>query len=110
MVIMLFVMLGEALRYILPWPIPASIYGLVLLFVALATKVVKLKWVEDTANFLLSIIIIMFVVLAVGIMDLFDVLAGNLPVILAIIIITYFATFAATGLLADWLIKRRDKK
>ena len=35
LIILLFTFLGEALAYLLPFPIPAAIYGLVLLFAAL---------------------------------------------------------------------------
>ena len=47
-VIILFIsFIGEALKYVLPLPIPASIYGLVLMFVLLETKVLKVEAVQD---------------------------------------------------------------
>ena len=46
---------GEALKYFLPLPIPASIYGMVLLFILLLTGVVKLDDVQDVGKFLIEI-------------------------------------------------------
>ena len=47
LIIMLFSFIGEGLNYIIPFPIPASIYGLVLLFVSLMTGIIKLDDVRD---------------------------------------------------------------
>ena len=42
---------GEFIKYVLPLPIPASIYGMVILFVGLLTGVIKLDMVKDTGKF-----------------------------------------------------------
>ena len=49
MIILLFSFLGELLKYVLPFPVPASIYGLVLLFIALETRLLPLAAVKDAA-------------------------------------------------------------
>lgn len=58
MIILLFSFIGELLNSIIPLSIPASIYGMILLFIALATKIIKLEQIEDTAEYLLSIMLI----------------------------------------------------
>ena len=61
-VIILFISFrGEALKYVLPLPIPASIYGLVLMFVLLETKVLKVEAVQDAGKFLIEIMPPMFI-------------------------------------------------
>ena len=61
-VIILFIsFIGEALKYVLPLPIPASIYGLVLMFVLLETKVLKVEAVQDAGQFLIEIMPMMFI-------------------------------------------------
>ena len=45
---------GEILKYILPLPIPASIYGMAILFIALLTGIIKLKDVRETGKFLID--------------------------------------------------------
>ena len=53
-VILCFSLAGEGLHAVIPLPIPASIYGIILLFAALMTGVVKLRQVEKTAGFLIE--------------------------------------------------------
>ena len=55
LIIMVFAFLGELLHYFIPLPIPASIYGIVLLFLALELKVVKVSDIEQTSSFLIAI-------------------------------------------------------
>jgi holin-like protein len=107
---MAFVVLGEFIHFALPLPIPASIWGLVLLFTALATKIIKLEQIEGAANFMLAFILLLFVVPAVGAMEIFGELGYIWPSVLTIIAITYLAAFASTGYLADFLLKFRNKK
>ena len=52
---------GELLNYLLPLPVPASIYGLVLMLVCLLTGIIKLDAVRDTACFLIEIMPLMFI-------------------------------------------------
>ena len=54
--ILVFCLLGELLHFYVPLPIPASIYGLVLLLLALKAGIVKLNQVKETANFLTGIL------------------------------------------------------
>ena len=53
--ILLFCAVGELLQAVIPFPIPAAIYGLVLLFLALSLKIIKLQQVADAAQYLVSI-------------------------------------------------------
>mgnify|MGYP001746456143 CR=1 FL=1 len=57
LIILLFTCIGEVLHTFIPLPIPASIYGLVLLFIALNLRIFKVDEVHDTADFLIEIII-----------------------------------------------------
>ena len=61
--------IGEILNAVLPLPIPAGIYGIVLLFILLETKVVKLEAVRETGNLLIDIMPVMLVPPAVELMD-----------------------------------------
>ena len=48
--------LGEFLNWLLPLPIPGSIYGMVILFVALMAGVIKLSSVKNVGDFLIDIL------------------------------------------------------
>ena len=62
-------LLGELLNYLIPLPVPASIYGLVLMFLCLHFKVIKLGDVKETAVFLIEIMPLMFIPAAVGLVN-----------------------------------------
>ena len=57
---------GEVLKYIIPLPIPASIYGLVIMLFLLGTKILSLECVRETGLFLVEIMPVMFIPAAVG--------------------------------------------
>jgi len=109
LIISAFYYTGELLHEILPLPIPAAVYGLVLLFTALCTGILKLEQVEKTADFLLEIMAVMFVPAAVGIVNLLDLLADSWWKILIICMATTFTTIAITGHTAQGLLKLRAK-
>ena len=73
-IILLFCALGEGFRVLLPLPIPASVYGLILLLVALLTGSIKLERVEETADFLVEIMPVMFIPAGVGLLTAWGVL------------------------------------
>ena len=49
--IVLFSFLGEVCRAVIPLPVPASIYGMVLMFAALSLKIVKLEQVKEAGGY-----------------------------------------------------------
>ena len=65
-IILLLSALGEGLHALLPLPVPASVYGLVLMLAALMTGIIKVGQVEETADFLIEIMPVMFVPAGVG--------------------------------------------
>ena len=109
LIILLFTLLGEALAYILPLPIPAAIYGLVLLFLALCTGLLKPEHIEETARFLLQIMSILFVAPTVGILAQWGLIAPNLVPILVITIVSTVVVFAVSGLVTRALLKKGGK-
>ena len=61
--------LGEILNLLLPFPVPASIYGMIMLFVCLMTGILKLSQIEETADLLLGVMPIFFISPTVSIMS-----------------------------------------
>ena len=93
-IILLVSFAGELLNYCLPLPIPASIYGIVILFCLLEFKVMPLWAVKETGDFLVSIMQLMFIPAAVGLLEAWDVIAPNwLPYILITLISTFVVMF-----------------
>lgn len=107
-IILLIAFCGELLRLLIPLPIPASIYGLLLMLLALGTGLVKLEMVKGAGTFLIEIMPVMFIPAAAGLLESWGILA---PVWLPVITITVTSTvlvMAVSGLVAQWII-RRDK-
>ena len=105
LIILAFSFLGEALQALIPLPIPAAIYGLVLLLIALCTKLLKPDHVADTANFLIGIMPLLFVAPAAKIMAYWGVIKENWLPIIAITVISTFVVFAVAGLVTKLVRK-----
>ena len=68
LIIILISFAGELLHAILPLPVPASIYGLLILLAGLQTKVIPLKAVDEAGGFLIEIMPMLFIPAGVGLM------------------------------------------
>ena len=108
-IILAFSLAGEALHALLPLPVPASIYGLVLMFLCLMLGVIKLSDVHDTACFLIEIMPIMFIPPAVGLMASWDVIQANLVAYLVIAAVTTIVVMAVSGLVTQAVLKKGKK-
>lgn len=109
LIILFISFLGEMLRYLLPFPIPASIYGMVILFAALFTGVLKLEAVKETGKFLIEIMPVMFIPAGVGLMESWGILKPVFFPVCVITVITIVTVMAVTGRVSQWMI-RRDRK
>ena len=109
LLIMLVTCTGEIIRYVVPLPIPASIYGLVLMFILLYTGVIKLDQVKTAAQFLIEIMHVMFIPAAVALMDSWSALQPILIPALVTIIVCNIVVMVVTGKTAEFIIKK-DRK
>ena len=105
-IIMGFTFIGEALQRFLPLPIPASVYGLVLLFAALCTGIVKLEQVKDVGNFLTSILPILFVAPTVSILEYWELIEARLIPIGALILGSTVLIFGISGSVTKLFCKK----
>lgn len=109
-IILLVSFLGELLHIVIPLPVPASVYGLILMLLSLCTGIIKLEQVSETADFLIEIMPVMFIPAAVGLLDAWPALQPVwLPVIL-ITIITTVLVMAVTGRVTQYIIRKGRKK
>ena len=110
LIILLISFIGEGLNYLIPAPVPASIYGMVILFVCLCTKVVKLDDVKDTGMFLIEIMPLMFIPAGVGLMSSWGVLKPLLVPVSVITVVSLVVVMAAGGLVSQAVIRITIKK
>lgn len=103
-------LIGEILKELIPVSIPASIYGMLILFVCLMTGFIKIEHVKDVGKFLIEIMPIMFIPAGVGLMSSWDVLRPALIPIIIITVVTIITVMAATGLVSQSIIRFRKSK
>ena len=109
LLILLFSFLGELLHALLPWPIPASIYGMGLLFAALSLKLIRVEQVKDAGSFLVSFLPVLFVAPIVSLLDCWDQLKEHLLPIFLILIGSTVLCFAVSGRVTQWLMRRKER-
>ncbi|MDE7478699.1 MAG: CidA/LrgA family protein [Lachnospiraceae bacterium] len=102
--------LGEILHAIIPLPIPASVYGLILMLLALCTGILQLKQVKETADFLIEIMPVMFIPAAVGLLDSWPALQPIWVPVVLITILTTVIVMAVTGQVTQCMIRRHHHK
>ena len=107
--ILAFCFIGEVLHAVLPLPVPASVYGLLLLLLALCSGIVRPEQVRETGLFLTGIFPLLFVPAAAGVMELWAELGIMLlPAVIAIVPVTVLV-FAAAGRTTQAIIHRKEK-
>ena len=109
MIIIAFSFLGELLHYILPLPIPASIYGIVLLFVALELKWVKVKDIRETSSFLIAVMPVMFIPAAVELMESFQIIKASLFQYTVITVVSTVLVMGISGRVTQFVAHLKKK-
>lgn len=109
LIILLFSFLGEGLKALLPLPVPASIYGLVLLFAALELGIIKLSAVEDAGKFLIEIMPVMFIPAGAWLVESWSALK---PICVQVVVIMFVSTIVVmviSGRVTQFVIRRNRK-
>ena len=96
--------IGEILKYLIPLPIPASIYGLVIMLALLMTKSIKVSAVKEASSFLIEIMSLMFIRAGVGLIVSWNAIKDIWVQLVIIIIITTIAVMAVTGRITQRVI------
>ena len=104
-IILLISFMAEILRALIALPIPASIYGLVLMFAALKIRLIPLHSVRETGSFLIEIMPLMFIPPAVGLMESWGELEEIWLPLLAIILLTTLIVMAVSGITAQKVLR-----
>lgn len=110
LIILGFTLAGEALQGLIPIPIPASVYGLTLLFLALCLKIVKIEQVKEVGGFLTSLLPLLFVSPTVGVLENWSLIRPQLLSILLLLVASTALTFGISGLVTQALSKKGGEK
>lgn len=101
---------AELLYVLLPLPVPASVYGLLLMLFLLLTKIVKVEQVEDVADWLLKIMPLLFVGPSVGLITSFEVMEGQVLPLVVMCVASTVGVMIVTSVTAQAIIRLKNKK
>ncbi len=102
--------LAELLEYLIPLPVAASIYGLLLMLIGLITKIIPLEKVEGAADFLVENMSVMFIPATVGIMTSVEELEQMLLPLCVITVVSTILIMIVTGKVAQGIIRTDNKR
>lgn len=109
MIIVFFLALGKVVSAQLPIALPASIIGLLLLFLGLSTRLIKIEWVQPSANVFLKYMVILFIPISVALLNYFQLLLDNWLVILFSVFCSSLLIMLSVGHLFQFVNNKADK-
>ena len=102
-ILYLILFLGNYIAVLLPVGVPGSIWGLLLLFFGLITKLIKYQWIFLGASLLIRYMALLFIPVSVGIIKYSDLLLAQANVLLIPNIISTCVTLVIIALLGNYL-------
>ena len=109
LIILVISLIGELLNKLLPLPVPASIYGMVILFIGLLSGVIKLSSVKEAGGFLIEIMPVMFIPAGVGLMSSWLNLKLIIIPVCIITVVAIFTVMIVSGHVTQFIVKRTKK-
>ncbi|QBD85293.1 CidA/LrgA family protein [Clostridium tetani] len=109
-IVLLICVLGEVIHSIFKLSIPGNVVGMILLFILLYFKVIKVSMISQITNFLLDHLAFFFVPAGVGILSCMPFLKGKWLAFLVICIISTIIVIGVTGWTIQAYIRKVDRK
>ena len=110
LIIIAFSFAGELLHFLLLLPIPASIYGIILLFAALELKWIKVKDIRETSSFLIAVMPVMFIPAAVGLIDSWQAIGNSWLQYIVVTVVSTFIVMGVSGWITQMVIRKNWMK
>ena len=98
--------MGELLHYVIALPIPASIYGIILLFAALQLGWIKVRQIREVSTWLIAIMPALFIPSAVGLVKSWDILSQSLVKYSVITFVSTLVVMGLAGLATQYVIRQ----
>ena len=102
--------LAQVLEYFLPFDFPATVIGMILLFICLLTGILKIKHIQEKSDFLLSNMAFFFIPAGVSMINYLDILKSNALQLVLICVITTIVTFFVTAYSVHFTMKLMNRK
>lgn len=109
-IIMVVSFLGECVKALLPFKIPASVYGLVIMLIALMSGIIKLEAVKDTAEFFVQNMPVMFIPPTVGLLAAWPLFKDMAIPFCVICFLTTILVMLVTGHVSQLIIRLKKRR
>lgn len=109
-IIMFISFMGECVKALLPFKIPASVYGLMIMLIALMTGIVKLEAVKDTAEFFVKVMPVMFIPPTVGLLAAWPLFKNIAVPFCVVCVVTTLIVMIVTGHMSQLIIRLKKRK
>lgn len=110
LIILILYIIGEVITAVTHVPIPGNIIAMILLFIALCLKIIKIEQINTISNFFLDHLAFFFLPAGVAVMNSFGLIKANIVQILIVCLVTTAVTMTITGLVVQAIANKIDKK
>lgn len=100
-----FSLIGTWIKELFNLSVPGSVVGLLLLFILLMSNIIKVEWIEQGAQFLISNLVFFFIPATVGVMNYFDLFKGKGILLIMVVLISTVLVMTTSGLVSQFLAK-----
>lgn len=101
---------GEVLKYFIPLPVPASIYGLIIMLILLMSGALKVSQIESAADFLIKIMPLMFIPAVCGLTESYKAILPQLGKLIIVIAATTIIVMAVCGHITQLILRITEGK
>lgn len=108
LIILCIYLLGEIISNLLGLPIPGNILGMIILFILLYTKVVKLEQISNVTNFLLNHLAFFFIPAGVGLMSSVGIIKATWLQLSIICVVSTIVIIGITGTIVQFVAERKE--
>ena len=102
-------LIGQTISVFLPIPFPGSVLSMIILFLLLYFRVLKVDHIRQKADFLLKNMAFFFIPAGIGILSSFYLIRSSILPLLLIIVVSTILTFGATALTVQGVITLQDR-
>ena len=107
-ILYIILLLGNLMSHYIPLGIPGSIWGLLLLFLGLTTRIIRLEWIYLGSSLLIRYMAVLFVPVSVGIIKYYDLLVSQWKILLIPNILSTFLTLFIIAFLGNYLFYKQS--
>ena len=100
---------AELMNAVIPAPVPACIYGIIILFILLCSGILKLDHIKESARFLIDVHPVMFIPAGVGLIVIWSEVRDSVLFYLAVCVVSTVFTILVAGWVTQIVIKRKKK-